>query len=85
MIHDKDEMFPPDRTTPYDTLLDLVRFAEGADAHLKNMARNQQMMAKQIVDLQDQITNLTNSLISVTALMGINLDAKNSDTRKRRE
>ena len=44
---DNDDLFPKDRANPYDTLVELVNFAEAADQHITQMYKNQKRMIKE--------------------------------------
>jgi len=51
-------MFEPNEQTPYDTLVELVRFAEAADKHLTNMLQNQKLFIEQHNLLKTRVDQL---------------------------
>jgi len=51
-------MFEPNEQTPYDTLVELVRFAEAADKHLTNMLKNQKLFIEQHNLLKTRVDQL---------------------------
>ena len=55
---DNDDLFPKDKSNPYDTLLGLVNFAEAADQHITQMYKNQKKMLSEYNNLRKDYDGL---------------------------
>lgn len=52
------DLFPPNEQSPYDTLIELVRFAEVADKHITAMNENQKVLIEQHNLLKTRVDHL---------------------------
>lgn len=50
-----EDLFPKDQTNPYDTLIQLVDFADSADKHIMNLIKNQALMVEQYNHLKHEL------------------------------
>ena len=66
---DNDDLFPRDKQTPYDTLVELVNFCQVADQHISNLVKNQKEMVKQYNNLKHEVAQIKMRLAAWEAVV----------------
>lgn len=61
---------------PYEHLMDLTRFCNSADEHVKSLLKNQKLIVEQINELNHELRELKSRL---SVLEHIVMDAQNGD------
>lgn len=75
-------IFDQNEQNPYDTLVELVNFAQAADQHITNMVNNQKVMIEQFNTMKHRIDSLEMRLTAWEAVVSSHLEEEFNDASK---